>query len=84
VSPKSYDRCLFIALSSQLCIRIGVMHRVAQVHRQQLRLVTDRVSTGGNSIALVRPSVRLSVTTLTFELSVFDLDILQVYDRSGH
>jgi len=42
--------------------------------------VIDRLSTGGNAIASVRPSVRPSVSLLTFEASdLFDLDFLHVY-----
>jgi len=41
---------------------------------------THRVSTGGNAIASVRPFVRPSISTVTFKLSDFDLDLLHVYE----
>ena len=41
---------------------------------QTKMIITDHVSESGNAIASVRPSVRLSVSTLTFEpRDLFDL-----------
>jgi len=63
----------------QMCYSL----RVADKITYKLHLVTDRVSTVGNGIASVRPSVRLSVRLLPLYLSnrlTFDLDFLHMYE----